>query len=780
MNDKNFGKIVFSLQSPLETIEKDAERTIEYPSEEEEFGRISMGWRIPGKLSDVYKEIHALSILGSYLSSTSISPLKKTFVDIAEPLATDVDIDILMNAETAVTVDFENVPINKMDSIEVLFKSTLEAVHQEGLNMDRLETIMRRMVLTRKTNLENSPHLIIPDPAVLDMLYGSKPDELYNFIKEEEQENAEKLIAQPESFWLDLMNVTFSRPRVMTKAYPSQALDLKLAKEESERLEKQREDLGPEGLEAKGKAIQEALDSQILPPPEVLKSVPIADVNSIQFRKLTFYNHTTKVQPKGFDLQKIPYHFQLDDVNSQFVRFYAFIDTSDIPLEDKQYLVALTELWLVSPLKTINGSIEPYEDVLQRRSKVVLSFYNDLGYKGSTFSPGSYSDLIMFFGEAEISNYEGLVNIFKEALFDIEYNLEKARSLISQALNGLPSMKLSLSSMNSALFDNLYFNEKSTIYHSSALRQQRFLTKLSEELRDNPGVLIAKLHELRKKILKPKNIFVHLSTSLERLKGQVDNPAQAWTDLFDADSTTDFKSDLTTSFSTKSEYLYVDNNPSLRHAIIGLPGSSSCYLKQSIPFDVQDWEAQDVATMRVMLQYLSDRMYDEIRGEGLVYGVSISSSVTEGRTRVSFTRSSQLPEAYAKFREMIGSYTNTSVTDEIWDQEFLESAKGSQIYNWAEKEETIEDLGSSSVKATLRRVQDPYYNRRFVKKLAKVSLKDVQLLAFKYLPLFEIEALTRTAITCGSSQVDSVTESFQKYGIDLKVIDDVDNSVMTE
>merc|ERR1719414_742935 len=161
-----------------------------------------------------------------------------------------------------------------MDSIEPLFKSTVESVLQEGLNMERLETIIRRMVLTRKTNLENSPHLIIPDPAVLDMLYGSEPNELYNFIKEEEPENAEKLIAQPESYWLDLLNVTFSRPKVMTKAYPSQALDMNLIKTENERLAKQREDLGPEGLEAKGKAIQDALDSQVLPPPEVLKSVP--------------------------------------------------------------------------------------------------------------------------------------------------------------------------------------------------------------------------------------------------------------------------------------------------------------------------------------------------------------------------------------------------------------------------------------------------------------------------------------------------------------------------
>ena len=39
-----------------------------------------------------------------------------------------------------------------------------------------------------------------------------------------------------------------------------------------------------------------------------------------------------------------------------------------------------------------------------------------------------------------------------------------------------------------------------------------------------------------------------------------------------------------------------------------------------------------------MLQYLSDRMYDEVRGPGLTYGVSMSLSITEGRSSLSLTR----------------------------------------------------------------------------------------------------------------------------------------------
>merc|ERR1719215_1699369 len=308
--------------------------------------------------------------------------------------------------------------------------------------------------------------------------------------------------------------------------------------------------------------------------------------------------------------------------------------------------------------------------------------------------------------------------------------------------------------MSSTLFDNLFFNNRTSIYFSSALRQLKFLKQINEEIDDNPGVLIAKLHSLVDKILKPKNLFVQMATSLDRLTDMYDSPAQPWIDLFDSVPQAEESTRLDRRFPTVSEHYYQDSNPDVRHAILGVPGSSSCYLKQSIPYDQKDWEDQEVATMRVMLQYLSDRMYDEIRGEGLTYGVSMSSSVTEGKLRVSFTRSSQLIEAYAKFREII------------------------QSYNWAEKEETIEDLGSSSVKASLRHV-DSYYNRRFVKRLSKVSVADVQRLALKYLSLFEDPNLTTTAIVCGSSEVEGVKENFINYGLDLLIIEDPDDSLMT-
>ena len=71
-----------------------------------------------------------------------------------------------------------------------------------------------------------------------------------------------------------------------------------------------------------------------------------------------------------------------------------------------------------------------------------------------------------------------------------------------------------------------------------------------------------------------------------------------------------------------------------------------------MPYSNRDWEAQEVATLRVMLQYISDKMYNDIRGPGLTYSVSLSGSVTEGRLSLKFYR----------YMKQINSGTLTAMT----------------------------------------------------------------------------------------------------------------------
>ena len=70
-------------------------------------------------------------------------------------------------------------------------------------------------------------------------------------------------------------------------------------------------------------------------------------------------------------------------------------------------------------------------------------------------------------------------------------------------------------------------------------------------------------------------------------------------------------------------------------------------------------------------------------------------------------RSSRLVEAYETVREILERYIND---EDEWDESLGESAKGSIIYSWTEKEETVDDLVEQTVKAYMRQT-DSSYNR---------------------------------------------------------------------
>jgi len=177
-----------------------------------------------------------------------------------------------------------------------------------------------------------------------------------------------------------------------------------------------------------------------------------------------------------------------------------------------------------------------------------------------------------------------------------------------------------------------------------------------------------------------------------------------------------------------------------------------------------------------MLQYLSDRMYDEVRGQGLTYGVSMAVSITEGRATLSLTRSSRVAEAYEAVREILKRYVDN---EDEWDKSLLASAKGSLIYSWTEKEETVEDLMGQTVKAYMRQT-DTKYNRDFVRALGRVTLSDVRAAALQILPSFLSADTSQTVIVCPPTNIKDVAEEFGETGLQLTEFTNLDQTFLFE
>ena len=69
-----------------------------------------------------------------------------------------------------------------------------------------------------------------------------------------------KLMNEPTLYWLSLLNKYFiNAPSVITKGIPSIDKKIEMAKKENERIIKQIETLGKEGLKKKERELQEAI-----------------------------------------------------------------------------------------------------------------------------------------------------------------------------------------------------------------------------------------------------------------------------------------------------------------------------------------------------------------------------------------------------------------------------------------------------------------------------------------------------------------------------------------
>ena len=116
----------------------------------------------------------------------------------------------------------------------------------------------------------------------------------------------------------------------------------------------------------------------------------------------------------------------------------------------------------------------------------------------------------------------------------------------------------------------------------------------------------------------------------------------------------------------------------------------------------------------------------------------------------------------------------------LWDSVLVDSARGSQVYHWAEKEETSDDVASLSMFAYLRNMLDPLYGHRFVKRLEQVRVDDVQRAAVKYLPQFLDIRKTMTAIVCNPNEVESIKYKLSELNVYLKSVDNLDVGILVD
>jgi len=739
-----------------------------YPVDDEDNGMVYVAWRGPSAVTKLY-QMFAAMILMEYLTETSVSPLQATFVEIEDPLASRVSYSFIENAESTVYLMFENVPKEKIPDVDAKLQEVLTDLVSGKISWDtaRMTTVIKRRILEQMSSLENQPHDAIAFMAIGDILYGHSVDDLNKRLNSVEE--YKRMLGEPDTFWIKMLDeMLLKGPRTVAKGIPSKKLHEEMTAEEEQRVKEQKETLGEEGLKNKTDLLENAMEKNDLEPPEeLLRSVPIPSAASIQFHPVTSYNSNSEIQPQGFDLKKLPVYFQLDQVATNFVYLYAVINTESVPQKMKPYLPLFLELLLESPVVE-DGVETPYEDVVAKLAEDTLAATSSLGVSGgSRFMPGAYAQSAVLFLQVEPDKYEAGVNWIRKLLFNVKFTGERAKVLATKMENSVAELKRKGSSVTSIVMNSLLFKEESNHHVSNMIRQQKFLKQTVKNLDCSPEQILSDLEQVRHYLTKPENLMVHMAADMETLL-KAGDPSEPWKTLLPSHLKPQVACPVAVSESslTRSE-------PG--HKTVGLGAVETAFLSRSVPA-INDFNHEDLPPLMLLIQYLTQLegpMWRKIRGAGLAYGYFMYPSVAKGQLYLSLFKATHPVKAYQEAKLIAESHVSGA---EKWDVTLFESAKSSLIFELIEKEKTVGDVVGQSLLSTFKGTHREY-NREFLKRVDKVTIEDLERVGPKYISALFDGSKSRTSVVCHPSKVEEVVAGFKGLGVDLEVIDSLEDTV---
>lgn len=769
-------------QSPVPAIHNSVDELVAYPSDTEDTGLVLAGWRGPSAVTQI-NELMSMGVLMEYLTHSSVSPLPSVFVEVDDPLASNIYHSCYENSVSTCYFEFTGVPREKIDLVKPLLMDTLKKIVSGAIPMDMvvMKDILSNLILKQESRLETSPHDTIADFIIGDLLYGQTCRDLDTRLNKKDW--YQHLLTKTANCWVGLIQTYFIEGHsVVIRGVPSVEERIRLEEEEKLRIESRRQQIGEEGLKMWQDRVEKAKETnEIPPPPEMLQSVPVPGTDSINFHLLQAYsNHedsrahtTTEKSPASVPMQlsDLPVKFQLDNLHSNFVEMIAILDTSAVPGKLRPYIMLLLDLLFESPIRRGN-TITPYEEVVRELSADTM--YRDtqvgLGLSSGKFSCGPYCTNAVVLIKVEMPKYRKGVQLLREVLFSLQLSTDRIRVKANKLINSIGEAKRSGPKLLELMFNDVVFKNESNKNQQNILRQQKFLTRLLNRLETEEVQVLKELEEVRCAMINKDRITIHMSTDLQKLATH-DDPFAPWMDFVPNIETPKEK---LLNVIPDSELRTNEDLGSITGFLTGVGSVESAYLLQytRCVTEHRDWDVPAILTAIQYLTQLEGPMWREIRGKGLAYSYSMTLQPSEGSLILKLARAAQLTRAYEEALNILNSHINGSTS---WDINLLESARSSLIYEIIDREAVVSDVVQQSLLAYYRRVPHTY-NKDLIDRISSVTLEDVKRVALKYFTPLVQPQTSRTVIVCHPSKVRETEEELRKFGHNLQVIASLEDS----
>ncbi|RIA89814.1 Metalloenzyme, LuxS/M16 peptidase-like protein [Glomus cerebriforme] len=651
-NSIQIQKRPFVDSAPIPLLEKSIQEEVEFPDEDESMGQLEISWL--GPLINEFLEIKALEVLHEYLSDSAVSVLQKKFVEIEDPLCTDIDISIGDQTRTAILATFSNVPTEEIEGLaNSVFQVFTKIVESEGIDMDRMKTVLQLNKLRTLNEIETSPNYYFSDACIIDHVYGKQTGEdLERATKD--LKYYDQLSEFTEQQWIQyLEKYHINNPRIILLGKPSAKFAEKLNKQEEERIEKQRETLGEARLKELETHLEEAKKLNDAPiPSHIIENFHIPSVDSIPFINVItgrnksegkfknsvqeYLDHDSKID--------IPYFIQYDHINSAFITISLYITTTNIPFELRPYINIYLESFYSLPLTLPDETKLTFEQVVSQLNKDTVEYDYSLGYNGK------FEQMVVFHIKVEASKYIKGIQWLHNLLWHAEFNSERLKIVASKLLNEIPEAKREGDDMAFTVMSLINFDKKSSNKYSlSTIYQEKFLPNIIKELSgDKADQVIQRFYQFRELLTKPENLRIHIKGNILRLP----NPKSVLAEHFKIIEAPKSLTPVPLSQQVLTEF---GRNPGNQGYIVRLPAIESTFSVHTTKGPSR-FDSPDLAPLLVLcelLQAMEGLFWKLIRGQGLAYSTHLRVNIENGHIYFDVYKSPDAFKAYEQAKKAV-------------------------------------------------------------------------------------------------------------------------------
>ncbi|KAI1844009.1 hypothetical protein JX266_009875 [Neoarthrinium moseri] len=751
-----------SAQPPA--LKKTTVETVEFPEEDESTGDMIVAFFGPD-CSDTVATT-ALNVLLTYLCGSSVSVLENTMVE-KEELASSVSYWWDARPNSVIWLQPTGVATEKLEFVEQRLISLLKEVASKPLDMKYINECIQRERRQVKASAEGSESFYSTN-IITDYLFGKRDGSTLTDLKDlSEYDDLEKWT---EEQWRAFLKKWISDAHhISVLGKPSLKLAEKLKTDETARIEKRKQDLGPEGIEKRKKMLDDAKkQNEVEIPGSVLQQWPVPGTDSIHFiesltarsglaRKLGIAANPAQA---AIDAAKpgTPLFVQFESVPTNFVHLTLHIGTSAIPVKYKPLIPLFIDNFFNTHI-TRDGKRVDFEQVVMELERDTIVYSMDSGNRlGDTES-------ITIKMQVEPEKYATAVEWIRTMMFDSIFDITRLKASVSKQIADIPEAKRDGRVMANEVEMAIHNEPSAMLVAKRTLVKAVYLRRLKKLLQKDPDTVVSWFEELRKSIFTFPNVRVLVTADVENAK--LPDPIKTWDSLADA---LGGKSETINPIVKPHTLLNSEGqNPGNVGAIIIPMTTIDSSYSVSSSKGITSFSDPMVPSLLVAAAYLETvegPLWNAVRGNGLAYGVYFAKEVDGGYVHFKVYRSPMASKAIAAARDAINGLATGAVP---LDKLMIEGAISQIVMTMADEQATMSAAAMQNYILGAVRGLDPDFNAKLLAKVRDVTEDQIRHAMTEYLlPVFE-PGKSNVVVCCGPLMVENLEKELQGMGYKTQV-----------